>query len=413
MEVLDINDFLTYKIAPGCQELDSETITFLVSLFGSMDKYKKDKKKDKKVNILKNQKLQNNKENIVNKVNLILNKLSESNVDNLLLEFMENINQVTVEEYEEIQETIYIKMMSEINFVKIYLHFIKILSYIYTKVQNYNLSYFISIVENKFKADYCDHKLSDKYSFLKDMNVEIKRINNLTLIKMMVDFDMFNNNVIVECTNVLLNQNTYLTDIYYWFTMLNRMITSDEKVQIKTLLNKDLISQREFVLLDNLINKKENESVEVVKTIKQAETPQPQNNVLKLDTFNLEVENIFEEYLLVKSYDDVKYFIEKRCSDAITKNKFCEFILDKYFSNSKSIATELLDLINKLIKNQILFKSNVSRGLIHINSEWKEKLGSYLKPKEKMTTLLNYLKNNGITKGIESLLEQYKIVITV
>ncbi len=402
MEVLDINDFLIYKTAPECIELDSETITFLVSLFGHTDKYKKDKKKDKKVNILKNQKLQNNKENIVNKVNLILNKLSESNVDNLLLEFMENINQVTIEEYEQIQETFYIKMIAEINFIKIYLHFIKILSFVYSKVQNYNLSYFISIVENKFKTTYYDHK-----SF--DLDVESKRINNLTLIKTMVDFNMLNSNIIVDCTNVLLNQNNYLSDIYYWFTLLNRTITEDEKVKIKSLLNKDLISQREFVLLDNLINKKENEIVDIKKIEPLAHT----NNVLKLDTFNLEVENIFEEYMLVKSYDDVKYFIEKRCSDAITKNKFCEFMIDNYFSTNKTVAAEILDLINKLIKNQILFKSNVSRGLIYINSIWKDKISNYIKPKEKMSTLLNYLKNNGITKGLESLLEQYKIIITV
>ena len=84
--------------------------------------YKNKDKKIKKVNILKNHKIQNSKDSINNKVNLILNKLSESNVDNLIVEFLDNINQVDEEQFNEIQKTFYLKMIAEINFIKIYLY---------------------------------------------------------------------------------------------------------------------------------------------------------------------------------------------------------------------------------------------------------------------------------------------------
>lgn len=63
----------------------------------------------------------------------------------------------------------------------------------------------------------------------------------------------------------------------------------------------------------------------------------------------------------------------------------------------------------QLVKNRILFKSNLSRGLLLINNIWKEKSIDYNKPIDKMKTFLIQLKKNGITNSIEFLLDQYKI----
>ena len=68
-------------------------------------------------------------------------------------------------------------------------------------------------------------------------------------------------------------------------------------------------------------------------------------------------------------------------------------------------------MIKELIKSQTLFKSNLSRGLLIINSNWKEKSIDYNKPTYKMKVLLTTLKSIGITKGIEFLMYQYKINI--
>lgn len=409
MEVLDINTFLSFKSNENFQELDKKTLDLIGELFGSLDKNKKGKKFIKKtnINILKNQKIQTKKENIVNRVNLILNKLSESNVDNLVIEFLENINQVDIDTFEEIQKTIYLKMLSEINFVKIYLQFLKTIGFVYKQVQKYDLSFFFSVVESKFKLDYTewDIEAESKYDFIKEIDGETKRINNLILIKNLVDGKLLVDKIICECDILIMNQKVFLPDIYYWFNSKNRDLTEEEKHQVTQHLKKVGISQREIVLLESLINKKN----KVIETKPDTVIKVKTEKIIKTDTLNLECENIIEEYVLIKSLDDIKYFIDNRCIDAISKNKFCECLIDRYFSSNKETSVEIIELIKELIKSQTLFKSNLSRGLLMIHSNWKEKTIDYNKPTDKMKVLLTTLKSIGITKGIEFLIEQYKI----
>ena len=426
MEVLDINTFLSFKTQDLVQELESETLELISELVGSVDKNKKGKKFVKKpnVNILKNQKIQTKKDNIVNRVNLILNKLSESNIDNLIFEFLENINQVDKENFEEIQKTIYLKVLSEINFTKIYLQFLRILGYVYKQVQKYDLSFFFSIVESKFRLDYTDWDIEaeSKFDFIKDLDGETKRINNLILIKNLVESKLISDKIIVECDKVILEQKVFLPDIYHWFNCKNRDLTEEEKNQVKTHFKKNGITQRETVLLESLINKKivklnesfvqqsQSQTQSQTQTDKFKPKSEPEKTI-KTDTLNLECENIIEEYILIKSLDDIKYFINNRCVDAISKNKFCENLIDRYFSSNKENSVEIIDLIKELVKSQTLFKSNLSRGLLLIHSNWKEKSIDYTKPQDKMKVLLTMLKSIGITKGIEYLMDNYKINI--
>lgn len=403
MEVLDLDTFISFKLHQNCQELDTTTVDLIHNLFGNLDKNKRNKKMIKKgnTNFLKNHKVQTKKDSITNRVNLILNKLSESNIDSLIIEFLENINQVDLDTYEEIQKTFYLKIISEINFIKIYLQFLKTINYVYNCVQKYDLSVFISSVETKFKLDYVDSNMtSDNNSGID----ETKRLNNLILIKNLIDYKIVSEDLGRLCDDLIIKQEIFLPDIYYWYNSKNRKLTDFETNQIKKLLKKNGINQRETVLLETLINKK----VEIEKQ-SQPVKPLVKKEVIKTDTFKLESENIIEEYLLVKSFDDVKYFIEHRCEDAITKNKFCEYLLDRYFSSNKESATEIEDLVKQLVKTQTLYKSNLSRGLLLINNAWKEKTIDYNKPAEKMKNILILLKSIGITKGIEFLIENYKV----
>jgi hypothetical protein len=70
---------------------------------------------------------------------------------------------------------------------------------------------------------------------------------------------------------------------------------------------------------------------------------------ISVDTFTLEVENILEEYLLMKTLDDVKYFIDTRCADAITKNRFCEVLFNLHFTKDYEVMELLKNLINLMI----------------------------------------------------------------
>jgi hypothetical protein len=417
--ILDINKLLSYKNNPELQNLEAEILEKLNELFGG-DKIRKNKKNIKKQQtpILKNQKIQNKKDNIGNRVNLILNKLSESNIDSLIMEFVENINQVDEETFEEVQKTIYLKILSEINFVKVYLQFIKILSFVYMKVQSFNISYFYSLVEAKFLLDYTEWDIepNSKYEFIRNLEGETKRINNLILIKNMVENRMLSESVYLVCDNQILNQSVFLPDIFYWFNSKNRELNDQEKDLVRNLLKKNGIGQREIVLLESILNRKISKMVqssEIKSELNQPnQTPKPvskESERMKTDTLKIECENIIEEYLLIKSIDEVSYFIENRCPDAISKNRFCESLIDKYFGLSKEKANEMIELMKVLTKNQTLFKSNLSRGLLLIYGNWKERSLDYSKPLEKMKLILSTLKNWGITKGIEYLLEHYKI----
>jgi hypothetical protein len=397
MEVLDLNIFLSFKNDDRTQELDIKTSELLNTLFTNFNKKKSNKVIKGSGNILKNHKIQNKKDSITNRVNLILNKLSESNMDLLIIEFLENINQVDEENFIEIQKAFYIKIISEINFIKIYFQFFKILSSIYFKIQNYDISYLISICETKFKVDYMNYDLPDNYSFLIESN-EMKRINNLILIKHLVDNKIMSDKLMEECDNVILNQLCYLPDIYYWLNNKNRELTKEESEKIKLLLKTKNIVPREKVLLESLLNKSH---------VKNNMIKQDTN--INNDTLKLEFENIIDEYVLMKSIDDIKFFINNRCHDAIAKNKFCEQLINKFFILNKEGANDIIELCKNLIKAQILFKSNLSRGLLMINNNWKDISIDYNKPIEKMKLLLTTLKNIGITKGLEFLLDLYNI----
>ena len=414
MEVLDYKGnyemFMSFKNKEETQELDNITMILLDQLFG-FDRNKKTKKTKSGVSILKNHKIQSKKDLLVNKVNLILNKLSESNIEQLVIEFIENINQVDEESFNEIQKAFYMKIISEINFIKIYLQFLKIIGHLYNKVHNYDLSYFYSILEIKFKLDYLNYIITDpKFSFINEMDGEIRRINNLILIRHFVDNKFISDKLITECDTVLLNQTKYLPDIYYWFNVKNKELTNETTCKIKEiLLGFPTILPREKVLLESLINKNlppkitttSTINIEVPKTVKKS-------NIESIDTIKLECNNIIEEYMLVKSVDDIKFFIEKRCTDALSKNKFCEQLIDTYFSINKNTG-DVIELIKVLIKSQALFKSNLSRGLLLIYNNWKDRMIDYIKPNERMKTILCTLKGIGITKGLESLLEVYQV----
>ena len=120
-------------------------------------------------------------------------------------------------------------------------------------------------------------------------------------------------------------------------------------------------------------------------------------------------ENIIEEYLYIESINEVSVFIDTRCKDAISKNKFCQYLFNKYFESSNDISTKILDFVINLVKKQILFKSNLSRGLLLLYNNWKDLVDDFNNPNKKIKELLICLKKLGITKNLEVLLKTHKI----
>jgi len=373
--------------------------------------------------LLKNPKMQLLKDKIENKVNLCLNKLSEMNINNLLHEFIESMGRINLPEYIEIQKAFYVKMQADISFVKIYLEFFKIVSNVYKEVFNFEPEFFYSIIEMKCLLDYgVGSNLPAELLFLNDYEDETKRINNLTILRTLLINNMLNASIQPVIDKLILEQTNYFADIYYWFQ--NEKLSSTVKDTIKSIILSNSLPLREKVLLDNLIDNKPKTKIESVitsplKSLKSSKSQDNQvvesksksknNDKIDTDTLKLETENILEEYLNMDTIDDMKEFIEERCKDALSKNKFCQYVFDKYFETSTETSVKILDLMKILVKKQILYKSNLSRGILLIYSNWNDVSLDYNKPNKKMKDLLQCLKNMGITKYLESLLKTYKI----
>ena len=335
---MDITEFRKEKFNKDNLLLDNNTLKSLLDMFDNNLKISSNK--IKYVNILKTGKIQQNKDTISNKVNLILNKLSENNINNLIIEFISSINQVNNNEFNEILKTFYIKIISEISFIKIYLDFFKKITYLYEKVQNYNISYFINIIEIKFKLDYSNYNLNDDiFNFLLNFQDEDKRINNLILIKNLIDNNLLSSDLFNECISILLNQDKYIIDIYKWLEITKIKLDDLSMIKINKILNSDNIKPRDKILLESVIN----------------------NDIL--DIFKLECYNIINSDI-----DNISLFIKNKCKDSITKNKFCLNLFSYYMSNNNN---NIFNILDSLLSINIILKSNINKGfnLLKVNNE--------------------------------------------
>lgn len=410
---MDLQSFVSLKSSSELDNLSQQIINLINQMSGGKKNFKNHNNKGNQ--LLKNPKIQLLKDKVENKVNSVLNKLSELNFNNLLIEFIEFLNKLNEQEFKEVQKAFYLKMQSEVSFVKIYCDFLKVIGNVYRDYANYNISYFINIVETKFKHDYLDMEIPEEFDFLKALDdedkdiSEVKRINNLNIINALLMTNVINKDLQSQLDSVLLNQTNYFSDIYYWYQ--NKDLTKETKQTIKNIITNNALSMRDKVLLDNLLEEEVNE---VKKQEGKRETkPVVKKEAIKTDTLDIETENIIEEYIYLESIDEIKAFIDERCKDALSKNKFCLYLFNKYFLESQENSEKILSLVKSMVKTQILFKSNLSRGLLMLHSKWTSDEISpdidYENPHKKMKEVLLCLKNMGITKNLESLLKQYKI----
>ena len=181
------------KTHPQYQMLNNDLINEINSLF-SLSNIKTKKRTGKKSNnILKNNKFQINKNKLENKLILILNKVSNDNVEQLVVEYLSNINVKNSEDYDVIQQEMYCKLVKDIKFINNYYSFMKNIF----KINKYKLGlypeYFIKILEYKVNYDYNNISIPEKFSFLENLNSETDRINNLKLLKYLI-----NNNFLIK-----------------------------------------------------------------------------------------------------------------------------------------------------------------------------------------------------------------------
>jgi len=384
IQLLDLKNNTKYQI------LDEKIISEINNLFSNSNIKFKNKKYKKTSNILKNNNFQLNKNKIENKTILILNKVSNDNINKLVVEFLQNVNIKLKEDYELIQKIFFIKLVKEINMIDNYFNlFIYIFSIIYNKLK-FEPTFFINILENKICFDYKDIQLSDNFQFISEYKDELYRINTLKIIKYFIFKNFLGIKVKKDLDSILLEQNKYIPDISFWF---DKKEIDRFKQQIFSKI--DLCScMRDKILLENLLD-------DIVDIKINIDTNKLFEDTNEEDSFSNLVENIMEEFLYLESTEEIKEFIINDCLNADKKNIFCSIAI-KHFFDQENVDV-IIKLFSYLIKNKIIFKSNLSRGLVLYISN------NEINDITKIKKLLQFLKSNNITKNIEYIFKKYKM----
>jgi len=389
---MNSTQLLTYKNNNEYLILDKKIINNILELFKKSTTKSNKVKIFKKNNILKNSKFRLNKNKISNKTILILNKVSESNINKLLVEFINNILVDNENDFKIVQEEFFIKIVKDSNFITFYIQFItKIFQIIYYN-KKYLPIYFLNIIEKSLKATYQNEKITDEFSFL-DIKSDEYRKNVLKLIYNLNNLNYFNDYITIV-DNILLNQNKYIEDIYFWFNLVP--INQEYKNIIKNKLELLDLNFRDNILLTNLLENNFTKDIKKVNTSVLIDDNKVINKN-KENTFKIQINNTIEEFNYLKSQIEVIEFINLFCTDYNKKHLFIFTLLDYYFSNNNSIISEYLKLFTILIKKKIILKNLLSKTLYLYISKNKSV------NENKLIEFVKFLKKNNITKNIEFL----------
>ncbi len=371
-----------------CVALDNDIIQNILDNYVKSN-IKMIKNVKKQLNVMKTNKIQAKKDLNENKLIMIMNKLSNNNINELVAEYISNINineqseeqtDCKINNYNIILTELFNKMMKDIKFIENYVNFaMKIFSIEYKRLNVYPIV-FIDLLKDKLNDDSSDESTrSACYEIIKQLN----KVN------------FFHDNMLEFISNnlFLLDSKHYI-DIYNWFSSFPKEYIYKYKNEIKTVINKltELNMNREKILILSLLD--DNNNTENINIIENEIT----------DEFKTLVDNILEEYNFIKSVDEVEEFIKTECNDINKKNIFCKEYIDFKMNNESNMDLTLIDI---LIKNKILFKSNISKGLVlylhnnHINKT-DEKYN-------KIIDILKYMKHNNITKNIEHIFKKFRV----
>jgi hypothetical protein len=387
-------DLLKLKNDTKCILLNETTIANILAFFNQSN-IKTIKVVKKQVNILKNNRIQGKKDLNENKLIMIMNKISHNNINSLVEEYLSTIT-LKEEDYNSIQNEILCKLIKDVTFIDNYIPFIiKIFS-----IEKYKLSldpiHFIDTLFNIIQSHYIN--ITD--SSLTSHTNESDRIACLTIIKKLILFNFFTNDLYHYISKLLLSQNQYKIDIYYWFIDLKiKDVYKNECIEcIQYCKDKGL--KREELMLDTLFDTYKPKLPEPKKFSDIVESKS--KPVLNTNPFTILIQNIIEEYLYLEIADEVGNFIVLECKELNEKNIFCLELIKTYLSE-KTKQLSILALFDFLIKKKYIFKSNLSKGLLLCLDT--------INKNDNIEGFLKFLKNNNITNNIEHVFKKYRIKI--
>ena len=187
---MKVEYLLSFKDHKDLQDLDND---FLNSISDNFIKSYSKKVKKKiikpilKCNLLKNSKLQADKNTVESRVNLILNKLSKNNFEQIIEEFLIKFSEIDQNVYDIILKSIFIKMIKDEKFITIFFKFYNNINQIYGYLFELNNKEFINLIELKIKNDYMNLDLNENMKFLENFKSEEHRLNSLKLLIYLVE----------------------------------------------------------------------------------------------------------------------------------------------------------------------------------------------------------------------------------
>jgi hypothetical protein len=399
-------NLLQLKNNVKCTHLSETLINIILNTF-TQSNIKTFKGPKKTINVLKSNKIQIKKDLTENKLIMIMNKISHNNINELIKEYL-LIPNICVEQYNIIQNEILEKMVKDITFIDIYIPFIiKVFS-----IEKYRLNiepiYFINKLEEIISYYYLGLPLVT--NILLDKNNEIERLSYLKIINKLFMFNFFKQDIEKYISTILLQQQNKI-DIYYWFFENNLSNKYINQINSNIVFCKENNMIRETLMLESLF---QNQDLTTQIKPTKIESTKTESNIY--------IENIIEEYMYIESTEEIINFITNECKDLENKNLFCKELLIRFFNidikkqasiegdtvhNPTQKIKSICDLFYELINKKIIFKSNISRGLIlFLESAPSNKIVTSL-----MEYLLKFLKTNNITKNIEHVFKKYKIKI--
>jgi hypothetical protein len=237
--------------------------------------------------ILKLKELNNKKKSISSKINQIINKISIINYKDIVTEFLQNIN-LDDDHLDTFNEIFFNKILLENNFAKSFAYFFK------------DLSYGIKYIYDK------ELTIDNYEKLLNNYENETKSENLLTFIYYLIENQYFNNNLYHKIFLELYNNHKFYL-VYVWLN-LNKNVLNKYKFYLDQIDNSNLLlDNRTKILLENL-NKPVQEKNVIIKNIKN-----------KLE---VEIENIFEEYLELDDEDEIKLYIKENLKSSENKLLF-------------------------------------------------------------------------------------------
>jgi hypothetical protein len=245
-------------------------------------------------------------------------------------------------------------------------------------------------------------------------NDDNERNASFIIIKMLVKYEFFNKKIIDFMSNNIIktqDKSRYI-DCYNWFNGIDSITLDNYKDDILSIAIKcnNENMNREKILIESLIDIKIAESIDITETTESTESTETTHieeieevktieTVEASDSFNTSLINILEEYQFIKSVEEIIEFINIECQDINNKNSFCMEVINSFSNN----IAEGLNLIDTLIKKRVLFKSNISKGLVMFLNKNENIINNNI------VQILKYLKTNNITKNIEHIFKRYKV----